>query len=163
MKRVPISFQQPVFLLVWLVVPLVWVLLRRFLGQNISRRRLWLIGGLRSLLIVLLGLALADPRLSSQSDRVNLFFCLDLSESIGRDKIPAVQSFMEQTVHDLDAEDRAGLIVFGKHPLVERSLQPHFSPQPIQSEILPDLPISLKHCNLPSENCRNMGNARSCC
>ncbi|MGD9137230.1 MAG: hypothetical protein PVH42_10735, partial [Desulfobacterales bacterium] len=52
---------------------------------------------IRSLLVVILALALSQPKLLSQSDQVNAFFCLDISESIPRDQRQKVKAFIEQT------------------------------------------------------------------
>jgi uncharacterized membrane protein len=82
-----------------------------------------LFGSLQTLLVLLLGLALADPRIQKSSDRVNLFFCLDVSQSIGRQAEKQAKEFMTRAVKAMQAEDRAGLILFGKEAFLESQLQ----------------------------------------
>ncbi|MBD3307237.1 VWA domain-containing protein [candidate division KSB3 bacterium] len=133
----PLTFQHPFWLLILLLIPVLWMMMRRSprFGHGTSRVQSWLIGGLRSLLILLLALALADPRLQTPSDRVNLFFCLDVSESISSEAAARVQTFLHTAIQGMDAEDHAGLIVFGKHPSLEIPLGPDFAPRPIRSEV----------------------------
>ena len=78
---------------------------------------------IRSFLILVMGLALSDPKLLSPSDQVNVFFCLDVSESIPDDQRQKAEAFIEQTTAAMQLEDQAGFIVFGKHALLEVSLR----------------------------------------
>lgn len=134
----PIRFQQPFFLLVLLCVPVIWLMARHsFLAQN-SRRRVFLVAGMQSLLVVILGLALADPRLKRQSDQVNVLFCLDRSESIGHNLNTAVETFMQQATQHMDADDQAGLIVFGRQPSLELPFASTFNLQTIHSDVNPN-------------------------
>ena len=142
----PFSFQQPWFLLVWFLIPAIWFMMRRSFfstsvgtgGRASSRRSSILIGVLRSLLIFLLGFALADPRLPSPTDQVNLFYCLDVSESISPDKIGAAENFIQRSLTGRNENDQAGLIVFGKHPSLEISLRNDFELHSIQSDVNPN-------------------------
>jgi uncharacterized membrane protein len=89
-------------------------------------------------LVVLLAIALADPRLLSPSDQVNVFFCLDSSESISSDQQEKAEEFMKKARTDMGTDDQAGLIVFGKHPSLEMSLRPDFNSAVIRSDINPN-------------------------
>lgn len=131
----PISFDKPLFLLVWLLIPVLWLMMRRSFLQGSARRQRWLIGAARSVVVLALGFALAAPRLLRQSDQVNTLFCLDVSESVGREQIAAAQEFMRQSLPNMDADDQAGFIVFGKHPSLEISLSSDFEPRPIRSDV----------------------------
>lgn len=131
----PISFDKPLFLLVWLLIPLLWLMMRRSFLQGSARRHRRLIGAARSVLLLVLGFALADPRLMTRSDQVNVLFCLDVSQSVGREHITAAEEFMRQAVTGMNPEDLAGLVVFGKHPSLEISLSSDFELRPIRSDV----------------------------
>lgn len=129
-----ISLQKPVFLVLWLLIPVIWIMMFRFLARSSKRHKLT-IGILRSSLILLLGVVLADPRIMAHTDRVNLLFCLDVSESIASEKKSAAERFIQQTVTRMDAEDQAGLIVFAKHPSLEIPLKNKFEAFSIRSDL----------------------------
>jgi uncharacterized membrane protein len=97
-----------------------------------------IVGGIRSLLIIILGLTLSEPQLSRHSDQVNVFFCLDVSESIPRGQKHAAEAFINAAAAGIKDEDQAGLIAFGKHPSVEISLGKEFNPYSLRSDINPN-------------------------
>lgn len=132
------TLHHPLFLAVWLLIPVIWLTLRNSPWRGSRRMHRVLVAGLRSLLILLAGLALADPRLITNTDRVNLIFCVDRSESISRDKTTAIQGFIQQTLAGMDEQDQAGLIVFGKQPSLELSLRNPFEFSDLQSDINPN-------------------------
>ena len=109
--------------------------MRRSFVQQGSRSYKFIIGSLRSLLIILLGLALADPRMLTRSEQVNIFFCLDISESVESDNAEVVEEFFKQATAGMGKKDLAGLIVFGKHPSLEISLRNDFVPHIIRSDV----------------------------
>jgi Ca-activated chloride channel family protein len=140
----PIAFMKPVFLLFWVLVPGIWLLINRSHLKNRNRRRRILIGGLRTGLILVVGLALSDPRIRKGSDRVNLFFCEDVSESVRGRKDSAdprkegeskITRFMRRAATGIGEEDLAGLIVFGEEPSLEIALKRDFDPAPIRSHV----------------------------
>ena len=90
------------------------------------------------MLIILLGLALSDPQLLTRSDQVNLFFCLDVSESIPREQKKAAEAFIQRTTTGMKIEDQAGVIVFGKHPSIEKSLQKKIDSLVMRSDVNPN-------------------------
>lgn len=100
-------------------------------------RRL-IIAGLRSALAILVAIALANPRLLRHSDQVNVFFCLDVSESISRDQQLKAEAFMKKAGAQMKKEDQAGLIVFGKQPSIETSLINDFDSVTIRSDVNPN-------------------------
>ena len=107
------------------------------MGRSSALRR-WsiqkvVISVVRSLLILVLGLALSNPKLLSHSDQVNVFFCLDVSESIPADQRLKAKAFIGQAASEMQGEDRAGLIVFGKHPSLEISLRTKFEALNVKS------------------------------
>jgi uncharacterized membrane protein len=129
---------KPIYLSICLLVPLIWLMMRRSSGQtNLTRQKI-VVGVLRSLLIVVLGLALSDPKHLIHSDRVNAFFCLDVSESIPADQRHKAIEFIEETSATMQNEDHAGLIVFGKHPSLEVSLRNNLDTLNIKSIVNPN-------------------------
>ncbi len=133
----PISLQHPYFLLSWLFIPVIWLMLRRWTEKGGSRKAALLTSGLRACLVLVLGCALADPRLPASSDQVNAWFCVDRSDSIGREIQQAAEKFIRRSVEGMDEQDRAGLIVFGKHPSQETALCHDFGLHEIQSDLNP--------------------------
>ncbi len=134
----PLSLHKPLFLILWILVPLIWIMMRQSFLQGSPRAYRFVAGILRSLLILVLGLTLADPRIMAHTDQVNLFFCLDVSESIGDDKHRAAREFMQKTISGMEKEDQAGLILFGKHPSLEISLRNDFEPHILRSYVNPN-------------------------
>lgn len=134
----PLSIDNPIYLGLWLLVPVIWITMSRSRIQARSRRSQPLVGLLRSLLVVVLGLALSNPRWMAPSDQVNLFFCLDVSESIGSEDLAAAQSLVQRAAGTMQAGDQAGLIVFGKHAYLEHSLGPDFEIAEIRSDVNPN-------------------------
>lgn len=135
MDWMPVSLTKPIFLLFWLSIPVIWIMITRSSLRNEGRLSRILIGGLRSLLIVILGLALSDPRIMRYSDRVNLFFCLDVSKSVRDEGEKVAMDFMKRTTIDMNEEDRAGLIIFGREPSLEIDLKGDFDPNTLKSQV----------------------------
>ena len=133
-----LSLNKPIFLILWLLIPVIWFTLQRSFAKGGLSRRKTFVTGLRSLLIILLGLALSDPRLLIRSDQVNLFFCLDASESIPRTQKKAVAAFIKKTTAAMKNEDQAGVIVFGKQPSIEISLQKKINSLAMRSDVNPN-------------------------
>jgi uncharacterized membrane protein len=133
-----LTLEKPVYLTLWVLIPLIWLMLGRSFAKDRSSRQKVIVGGIRSLLIVILGLALSEPQLSHHSDQVNVFFCLDVSESIPRGQKRAAEAFIDAAAAGLKDEDQAGLIAFGKHPHVEISLRKEFDFHSLRSDINPN-------------------------
>jgi Ca-activated chloride channel family protein len=131
----PVALTKPIFLLFLLFIPVIWIMMSR----SSFKDQPWLgrifIGGLHSLLILILGLALSDPRMIKTSDRVNLFFCMDVSESVGSDGKKAAMEFMQEAALGMGEEDRAGLILFGERPSLEIALRRDFDPRVLKSQV----------------------------
>ncbi len=134
----PLTSMKPIFLLFWLFIPVIWIMISRSPLRDQSRLRRTLIGTLRSLLILMLGLALSDPRVIERSDRVNLFFCLDVSESVRSEGKKVALEFMRKATTGMKEEDRAGLIVFGKQPSLEIALKTDFDSPVLKSQVDPN-------------------------
>jgi uncharacterized membrane protein len=126
---------QPAWLVLFALVPvIVWVSFRSLAGLGPVRR--WVAIGLRSLLIVLLTLALADVRLRQEHDRVTTLFLIDRSLSVPEKweanpnpppprldrRWERIKRFINQSVEHRGRghqRDRVGVIVFGRRPRLE--------------------------------------------
>ena len=133
-----LTLNKPIYLTVLLLIPVIWLMMGRSFTGGRSFRQKVIVCGMRSLLIIIFGLTLSEPKLSRHSDLVNVFFCLDVSESIPRDQKRAAQEFINTAVAGLKDEDQAGLIAFGKHPSVEISLSKEFDFRSLRSDINPN-------------------------
>ncbi len=133
----PFTLLKPIFLISLIAIPLLWIGFRKTPLQKLSSREKLLFGGMRSLLLLLLVLALCDLRLLNSSDHVNLFFVLDLSESINAQGRNKALTFMKKAVSGMGKEDRAGLILFGKEASLETELKNDFNPSDLRSQIDP--------------------------
>ncbi len=112
------------FLLLMLIPLLIWIS-----GRSRSRPRKWIALTLRSLLILCIVVALAEPRWPRSSDNVTVIFVLDRSLSVpletsdGVDKRwERIKRFMNDAVEKRPRgheRDRAGLVVFGRRPRLE--------------------------------------------
>jgi uncharacterized membrane protein len=114
-----ISVGNPWFLvLIPLVVPpLVWMSYRSLAGLGSIRRALAIL--LRSAVIILIVLALAELRSVWRSDRLATIFLLDLSNSVPHEQQKAALDYATEASKKRWKDDLAGLVVFGKEPRVE--------------------------------------------
>ena len=133
-----ILINKPLYLTLWLLIPFIWIMLRRSSVQGAWPKQKKIIGSLRTLLIIILGLALSDPQLLVHSDQVNVFFCLDVSESILEDQRRAAETFIRKAAAEMQSADQAGLIVFGRQASLEISLRGDFDFQRIRSDVNPN-------------------------
>jgi len=132
-----LTLGKPLYLIILLIIPFIWLMMRRASAEvGLSIKRI-VVCVIRSLLIIVVGLALSDPKLLSHSDRVNVFFCLDVSESVPDDQRRKAEAFIQQSAAEMQRDDHAGLIVFGKHPSLEVSLKPKLDALNIQSIVNP--------------------------
>jgi uncharacterized membrane protein len=126
------------YLLLLLLIPVIWILLRRsFASERTSRQKIS-IGSLRSLLILIVALALSDPVLIHHSDQVNAFFCLDVSESISAEQGQAAHKFIRESTAKMDTEDQAGVIIFAKQPSLDVSLRKQIGSVTMRSDVSPN-------------------------
>ncbi len=116
-----VSVEYPLYLWLLAITPLLWFFSRgslRALGP--MQRPLTLL--LRTGVIVLIVLALADLQLVQQSRRLTVLYCLDQSLSIPEDQRAAMLTIVNASIdtHQSDRdENRAGVVVFGADASVE--------------------------------------------
>ncbi len=128
-----VTLTDPLYLLLFGLLPLPVFLWWQNRNRSAVSSRVMLV--LRLITIVLACITLAGPRVQRQTDRVNLFFCLDGSDSISSETSQRGLEFIGKTIGEMAAKDKAGLIVFGKKPSLEKDLQPALKVERIRSLI----------------------------
>jgi hypothetical protein len=120
------GFDQPWWLILLALVPVLWIFSFKSLSGLGPFRRLFALG-LRTGVFLLLVLALAGIQLQKISDKVTVLYLLDQSESIPKLTREAMIQYVMRDVQqhrrtgDLQsgAEDKAGVIVFGREATIE--------------------------------------------
>ena len=121
MNQYQIAFDHPRYLFLLATLPLVWWWSRRSLSA-LGRYRKWFAVLLRTLVLLLIVLALADMQWVRSSNRVTTIFLLDQSESIPVPLRSAMVGYVQREVqrHRRDSRgDRAGVITFGRLAHIE--------------------------------------------
>ena len=130
-----VTLANPYYLLIWLAIPFVWYLVYQPFARQQSPGRKLTTATMRSIVILLVGLTLAQPRLLQGADGVNLFFVVDASDSALRGGENVARSYIENALHGMNENDQAGLIRFGKEPSLEVPLTRDFSTEFHRSQI----------------------------
>lgn len=116
-----IAFDEPHWLWLALAIPALWVWSHRALASSGRQvRKIPLL--LRSLILAATILALAEPKLLRETDRVTVLYLLDQSESIPLDHRQEMLEYVTREVAQHRREnrgDRAGILVFGGEARVE--------------------------------------------
>ena len=126
MFNLKIAFDEPLWLLLLLLVPVLWIFSFKTLSGLGPYRRLFAMG-FRTFVFACLVLALAGIQLQKVSDRVTVMYLLDQSESIPKLTREAMLQYVMKDVAahrrtgDLQsaAEDKAGVIIFGREATIE--------------------------------------------
>ena len=104
------SITHSIFLLLLLLLPVLYYGYRRSLvDRSLTQRRVSL--GLRSLILVLLVLSLADLHLLQKSDEVAVLFLADISGSVTDEAVQDAQNTIQQMMQGQDL-DRVGVMAF---------------------------------------------------
>jgi uncharacterized membrane protein/Mg-chelatase subunit ChlD len=121
MGNISFSFEAPWLLLLLMLIPWMWIVSYRWLaGLGPGRRLAALL--FRSLVLLLVILALAGIQWVWISDKLTVVYVLDQSDSIARAKRDIMLDYAIQSVqtHRQDARgDRSGMIVFGREAAIE--------------------------------------------
>ncbi|MFN0021002.1 MAG: glutamine amidotransferase [Pirellulaceae bacterium] len=126
MFQLQIGFDKPQWLLALILLPILWAVSFRSLAGLGPYRRLFALG-FRTLVLVLMVLALAEVQLKRISDRVTVMYLLDQSESIPKITRETMLKYVMEDVAkhrrkgDLQnaSEDKAGVIIFGREATIE--------------------------------------------
>jgi uncharacterized membrane protein len=147
-------------LLPLLLPPLVLVSFRSLAGLGPVRRFLAI--ALRSSVVTLIVLALAELQTVRRSDRLTTMFLLDASQSVPRESQGPALEYVNQATRKRRKDDLAGLIVFGKGPRVESPPAPTEMNLPgIESTIDPEYTdleaaIKLALASFPEDTARRI-------
>jgi Mg-chelatase subunit ChlD len=115
------EFTQPLALLGLLLLPLFFFLNRVSRSHlPVARRRLATI--VRLLVITLLVVAMAGPRIVRSADRLSVAFLLDYSDSVSAETRAEYVNWVRQALGAMTDRDQAAIIVFGEHAQLERPL-----------------------------------------
>ncbi|HRF02450.1 MAG TPA: VWA domain-containing protein, partial [Pirellulaceae bacterium] len=115
------SFDEPIWLWAAAAIPL-FAIVAALTLRGLSPLRRTAIVLVRSLLLLLIVLALAEIQWVQRTDKVTVLYLLDQSESIPRDKRQYMLDYVVREVarHRNETEsDRAGVIVFGGQARIE--------------------------------------------
>jgi Mg-chelatase subunit ChlD len=124
MRWLSVAFDEPWYLLLLGLLPVVWWISRRSLA-GMSRTRRWVALAARSLVVVLIVLALADVQLVRITERIATYFLLDQSLSLTHSQRTSALDYANAAVRahrDSRAGDMAGVVIFGREALVESPL-----------------------------------------
>lgn len=107
----------PLYLILILAIPLLWMTARQVRVLGRGRKTLTLI--LRSLVLLCFILALAEIELLDKGDSLSVFFAIDRSSSVPDDQQNFAVAYVQQQLVKLPSEDDAGIIFFGKQAAIQ--------------------------------------------
>lgn len=100
----------------------VWLTLKS--DVQVSPWRRWTALGIRLLVVVALGLALAGLQWLRPIEGMNVFFVLDRSDSIPSVQQEAAREYVNQAFAYRKSIDKAGVLIFGSEASIESSINP---------------------------------------
>jgi len=112
------SFSDPIYLLL-LIPALGWLLFAARGVHGMARARKRFAIGLRAVVLVLLVLALAGLQTVRRNRGVTTIYVLDRSDSVPTESSARHEAFIRKSLEAQGPDDRAGLVVFGKDPVVD--------------------------------------------
>jgi hypothetical protein len=114
-----LDFENPAWLLLALLLPVMWwASLRSLSGLSAIRR--WTALLARTAVVLLLIAALAEAQFVWTSDRITVFYLLDQSSSIPESQRQAMKRYFNDAVaHHREQDDKVGAIVFGRDAAIE--------------------------------------------
>lgn len=115
-----VAFGRPAWLLLLPILGLLLLYWSRSSLAGLGRWRRRLAIAARMTVLSLIVLALAEPQIVWRNNRLTTLYMVDLSQSLPRDKVEPMLNFVRQsTLEHRQADDLAGMIVFGKNARVE--------------------------------------------
>ncbi len=115
-----LAFISPAALwLILLLIPL-WALALAT-PHRLSPTRFWISLIVRSALVLALVLALAGTQFVRPVQDIATVFLIDSSDSISASARARAEAFVQEALGEMDAGDRAAVVVFGENALVERA------------------------------------------
>jgi len=129
------SFLYPKTLWLLLLIPLTIALALKG-PKRPNKRRFWFGLGLRTVLLLLLILAISGFQINLNTDVLTTIFLLDVSDSVPVRQQEQAENIIRLAVEDMLPSDRAAVILFGRDALVETLVSeentlPGFSSVPV--------------------------------
>src|SRR5690349_9925833 len=115
-----LRFIFPIFLWLLPLIPALWAL-TLVVPRRLPRWRFWSSLLLRTLALAGLVLGLAGAQLVRPVEAVTTIFLLDGSDSVALSQRARAEAFIQQSLAAMPSDDRAGIVVFGRRALVERT------------------------------------------
>lgn len=128
------TFVEPVYLWLLLALPLVWLGAARLRSAGTARR--WVIVAVRTLVVALLVLALAQLEIARRSERLTVYFVVDQSDSIPAAQRLEAQESIDQLLRSKRPDDEAGLVVFGATAAIEAFALRGFEYPPLINSVI---------------------------
>ncbi len=114
-----IAFETPWYLVLLALLPVLWVVSYRSLAGLGKVRRLLALT-LRTMLVLLIVVSLAEVQLVRDSDRLTVIYLLDQSLSIPDQQRDRMAEYVNAAIEmHRERDDRAGVIVFGRQAAIE--------------------------------------------
>ncbi len=121
MTDLQFSVERPIFLFLLALIPALWWV--SWNGLAIGNRWRWFLSnGLRSVLVLLVVLALSEVELVRTNDRLTVIYLVDRSLSIPADRLENVIDYVRTTANTYRhsvPDDRVGVISFGGDAAIE--------------------------------------------
>src|SRR6266853_877889 len=129
------QFTHPYYLLI-LPPALAWVFWLAWTSDvQVGKWRRWLAAGLRTVVLLSLGLALAGLQWRRPLEGMNVFFLLDRSDSIPSAQQEAARRYVNKASKQKNKVDKAGVIIFGSEASIETSPNAAVDVQKIQAVV----------------------------
>jgi len=109
----------PWFLFLLLLIPVVWYSAKRVRVLGQGRKALTLL--LRSLVLILFIMALAEVELVDKGDSLTVLFAIDRSSSIPNDEQMFSLAYVQERLMELPEGDNAGILFFGKEAMLKET------------------------------------------
>lgn len=121
----PFSLSEPKALLLLLTLPVViglGLLSARARPRDKGRISTSIV--VRSLILLLITLALAGLQWITSGGPLNVVFLIDESASVSQESQQAAIDYVQKAIASMGPEDRAGVVLFGERAIVDRALSP---------------------------------------
>ncbi len=119
----PFSFNEPRALILLLTIPpVIFLGVLSARARPRDRGRVSASTVVRSLILLLLTLALAGMQWVSQGGPLNVVFLVDESASMSQQSRDAATQYVQKAIASMGPDDRAGVVLFGELAIVDRAL-----------------------------------------
>ncbi len=130
----PVSFVQPVYLWLLLLLVPVWLLALAAPSRLARWRRLTSLG-LRTIILLAIVLALSGAQIVWPASETTTIFLVDHSDSVSPVERARAESFIRDALSHKPSDDRAAIVVFGGDAVVERA--PSVDPEFVRTTVTP--------------------------